>query len=217
MTKQPIAVKICGVTTPDIAQQAAQLGAAYIGIVFHPASPRHVTLEQAKAIAHAARTAGAQPVAVLVDQSITEVITLCASTGINIVQCHSYKLCAHQHELPTHLQRIIVLPINDHGEIDHPNTDFLAQFNFERDFILFDATDPGKGKSFPQLNSLDKFLNTRYLIGGGINTNNVKLKISQYHPYGIDVSSSVESRRGIKDINLIQQLLATIATGDTDE
>lgn len=45
----PVRIKICGITRPEDGQAAAQLGADAIGLVFYPKSPRHVSLEQARA------------------------------------------------------------------------------------------------------------------------------------------------------------------------
>lgn len=212
MSKQT-AIKICGISTPEIAQQAAQLGADFIGIVLHPASPRHVSIETARAIAQAARAGGAQPVAVVVEQSIADIIEVCAITGINIVQCHSPSLVAQHLELPPHLQRILVFSCDTSGNLLDAYRERLTTFDRQRDFILFDSIQPGTGTASAMPNDLHAFQGCRYFIAGGINAQNINAIITAYHPYGIDVSSSVESHRGVKDIHLIQSLLQAVANG----
>ena len=79
-------IKICGIRDPEMAVQAAIAGANLIGIIFHPLSPRYVSLEQAVLISHAVRKSGALPVAVFVHHTFIEMQRICDATHINIIQ-----------------------------------------------------------------------------------------------------------------------------------
>ena len=82
------AIKICGVTDPTIAYQAAVAGADYIGLLFSKVSPRQVTLEHARVIANEARRGGAAVVLVLVDETLTQIEAIVAATQATILQLH---------------------------------------------------------------------------------------------------------------------------------
>ena len=62
-------VKVCGVTTPEDATQAASAGAHFIGMILWPKSKRSIDLDVAKSVADAAKAAGAIPIGVFVDET----------------------------------------------------------------------------------------------------------------------------------------------------
>src|SRR5436190_13830560 len=97
-------IKICGIRDPETAQKTAQAGANFIGLVFHPPSPRHVNVEQAVAISSAVKNAGASPVAVFVNQTDIDMRAICEAADIQIVQLHGTSARAHHHLLPDEYQ-----------------------------------------------------------------------------------------------------------------
>ena len=137
-------IKICGIRDPAMAEQAAIAGANLIGIIFHPLSPRYVSLDQAIAISHAAKKAGALPVAVFVNQTDSEMREICEAADIQIVQLHGSIARAHHHLLPDEYKRIYVQTVSDKGKLQ--TDDGLRYLDPERDLILIDHAEPGAGK-----------------------------------------------------------------------
>jgi phosphoribosylanthranilate isomerase len=84
-------IKICGVTRPEDAALAAELGAAFVGINFWPYSKRHVEIDAADAIVAAAREAGSTApatVGVFVDEDPARIEEIVESVGLDFVQLH---------------------------------------------------------------------------------------------------------------------------------
>jgi phosphoribosylanthranilate isomerase len=206
-----VMIKICGIRDPHMATQAVTLGANFIGILFHSNSPRFVTLDNAAEISSATVASGAIPVAVFVNHSATEMRHICDATHIRTVQLHGPKAKADHVFLPADYQRIYVQSVTQPGEIiSEPGLAFLHP---ERDFMLIDHKDPGKGNTFDWLNF--KFdLPFRWFLAGGLSPNNVNSAIKKLNPNGVDVSSGVERTPGKKDPILIESFIKT-ARGQT--
>ena len=88
-------LKVCGINNADFAVKAAELGVDYLGFIFHPASPRNVTVEQAKAIVTQVKALGGgggapapQCVGVFVKQSVPEILVTMRAAQLDIVQLH---------------------------------------------------------------------------------------------------------------------------------
>jgi phosphoribosylanthranilate isomerase len=200
-------IKICGMRDPKMAAQAAHAGANFIGIIFHPLSPRHANLDQAAAISAAVNKAGALPVAVFVDQTDIEMHHICKVTNIHVIQLHGTTARAHHHFLPDDYQRIYVQHVSDQGEVRMDEG--LQHLNASRDFILIDHIEPGQGKSINRL-SFSYHLPFRWILAGGLSPSNVVAAINDLQPNGVDVSSGVESFKGKKDISLIQAFITSV-------
>jgi len=200
-------IKICGIRDPDMAAQAATAGANLIGIIFHPESPRYVSLNEATAISHAATKAGASPVAVFVNQTENEMRHICETADIHIVQLHGAIARTHHHLLPDTYQKIYVQGVSENGKLQ---TDAgLRYLDPDRDLILIDHSDPGRGNTF-NYQGFHYDLPFPWLLAGGLTPGTVLAAINDLQPDGVDVSSGVETSRGNKDIFLIQQFITSI-------
>ncbi|MDO8953837.1 MAG: phosphoribosylanthranilate isomerase [Gammaproteobacteria bacterium] len=192
-------VKICGITRLEDALLAETLGADYIGFIFHPDSPRYITLSQAAEIA--AQLTQAKPIGVFVKHSAKEVIEIAEQVGLYGVQFYSQIA----NELPKPLLKIQALRINDAEDLTP-----LVQGS-AADFYLLDkhhATQfGGTGESFDWA-ILPKYRDNLFLAGG-ICHDNVKAAVA-LKPYAIDISSGVESSPGIKDPVKLRQLFKDI-------
>jgi phosphoribosylanthranilate isomerase len=200
-------IKICGVTNPILATQAAELGAHWIGIVFHPSSPRFVDNEKALAIARATRKAQAQPVGVFFNHTYPDILGICEATEIDIVQLHADQARQAQSQLPDHYRRIYVLTVSPQGIL--PMDPEIQKLDKTRDYILIDSPNPGQGKAFNRTN-FSYTLDFPWILAGGLNPNNVREMLHHFHPDGVDVSSGVEISKGVKDLTLIQQFIQAI-------
>ncbi len=169
-------IKICGVTHPDDAILAAQLGAQYIGIVLAAGHRRTVTLEQAKRIAEACKTHGAIPIAIFVEESANEIVNICASLGITTVELHGAG------------SRSAYETLKDKMEVF-----YALQEAFPNDvhFVLYDSKG-GSGQTF-DWNTFCPPQNNAWFLAGGLTPQNVAEGIRLLQPSGVSVSTGVET------------------------
>lgn len=198
-------IKICGITDPNLAVQAAQAGADFIGLIFHAGSRRLVSTAQAKSISQALCSTMTKAVAVFTEHSAAEMQNICDECEIQIVQLHGDKARAQHHLLANKIQRIYAQT----PEMKNCSDEEIQNCDPKRDHLLFDHTDPGNGICFNwnQFSYKGKF---KWFLAGGLNFNNIAQAIKQLKPMGIDVSSGVENSSGIKDIKLIKQFINEI-------
>ncbi|MDF0606522.1 phosphoribosylanthranilate isomerase [Neisseriaceae bacterium TC5R-5] len=189
-----IRVKICGITCPQDAKEAARLGADAIGLVFYSDSPRHVTLEQAQEII-AALPPFVSTVALFVNPQpdfVKQVLTNCA---VDILQFHGEESAAFCRSFQRpYLKAVRIKPDLNLAEWAEQYSDARA--------ILADAfvegAHGGTGKTF-DWSLLPKHLSLPLVLSGGLNVDNVALAVRQVRPAAVDVSSGVEAVKGIKD------------------
>ncbi len=202
-------IKICGIRDPNMATFAAQAGADFIGIVFHPASKRFVEIERATEIAAAAKQAGAQPVGVFVNTNADAILKLCQIARINIAQLHGDIARQQHHLLPPSFKRIYVRTVDQDGQIQNDKADGLNYLDEDRDYLLFDNIRAGSGKTF-EWSKFSYIVNIPWFFSGGLTIDNVGNAIQQFQPTAVDVSSGVEKLPGEKDKDLILKFINAV-------
>lgn len=194
----PIAIKICGVRLPECAQFSVNEGADFIGMVFHPESRRHVDIKQATKISEAVAFNGGIPVAVVVDQDAAAIKKICQKTGISHVQFHGRNAIESIPSFGEEIVKILAIKVSDQGISEEVPEEIFSCLDPERDYLLYDGKNPGSGSSF----SLDLFQpirEFRFFIAGGLTPENIPEVINILKPFGVDVSSGVETEAGVKD------------------
>ena len=192
-------VKICGLTRSQDAELAAGLGASALGFVFWPNSPRCVSAEVAKEIT-ANVPAHVLKVGVFVNQPVEEVARIMDEVGLDVAQLHG-------HESPEYCRQLAKRTIfKAIGMTDNGSTRVQ---DFDADVVLLvDAHDParfgGTGKTVNWDAAREIAATRRTILAGGLNAANIKLAIRSVRPYGVDVSSGVESAPGVKDPNRLR-------------
>jgi phosphoribosylanthranilate isomerase len=191
-------VKICGITRPQDAELAAGLGASALGFVFWPRSPRCVTAETAKALtAHV--PAEVLKVGVFVDQPADEVARMMDEAGLDVAQLHGHESPDYCRQLKRTIFKSIGMRDNGPTHIDDFDADVV---------LLVDAHDPerfgGTGKTVNWDAAREIAATRRTILAGGLNAANIKLAVRSVRPYGVDVSSGVESSPGVKDPNRLR-------------
>jgi phosphoribosylanthranilate isomerase len=202
-------IKICGITSVDDGLTAARHGADAIGLVFHRPSPRYVTLERAQEIASCLPPFVARA-AVLVNQSARDLDEIIRACRPDLLQFHgeeSPNFC-RSFGIP-YLRALRVRPGIDLLESLSPYDDAAGW--------LLDAYRPdlygGAGETFDW--SLIPQGTTRpVILSGGLNAANVGDAIRRLRPWGVDVSSGVESAKGAKDARLIAAFIAGVRDAD---
>lgn len=186
-------IKICGITRPQDAQTAAQLGADAIGLVFYPKSPRAIDIATAQTIVRAT-PAFVSITALFVNESPAAIQHCLQHLPIDILQFHGDEDAAfcRQFNRP-YLKAIRVKQAQD---IQRALTDYP-----DARALLFDAYHEqaygGTGQSF-DWSWLPAKLPIPWILSGGLHPDNVAQAIAQTHANAVDVSSGVESAHGIK-------------------
>ena len=195
-------IKICGFTQAQNASDAAMLGIDAIGLVFYEKSPRHVNMGQALEIVQALPPF-INRVGLFVNADSSFIDEVLCEVPLDTLQFHGDELpqeCA-QYAMPF----VKVLRVNEQTNIAQ-----LAQDYQQASGLLLDAYNPsvygGTGESFDwSLANVD--IDLPIILAGGLNPTTVASAISQVSPYAVDVSSGVESSKGIKDIEKIKQFI----------
>jgi len=179
-------VKVCGITRSDDARAAVEAGAGAIGFNFWAGSPRHVTPEDASAIA-AALPAGVLKVGVFVNESPATVAAIARAAGLDVVQLHGG-------EAPPGLRFWRACRVDGEGAVDLENAEGAEA-------ILLDTAVPGMhggtGRSFAW--EMARMDGRRVIVAGGLDAGNVREAIRAAQPWGVDACSRIEWAPGRKD------------------
>jgi phosphoribosylanthranilate isomerase len=201
MTPDPI-LKICGITRLADAQHALQEGATALGFVFWSRSPRAIGEEAARDII-AALPPRVAAVGVFVNESPTRVCEIVATTGIRAVQLHG-------DELPEDFT-LLECPVFKSVTLDglaHRARGWPADTIW-----LLDAHDPvrrgGTGTAIDWQRAAVAARHYRVVLAGGLNPSSVDEAIRTVRPFGVDVSSGVESSPGVKDFEKVSAFLTS--------
>ena len=187
-------VKICGITRPEDAIEAARLGADAIGLVFYPASPRAVTAQQARAIAEALPPF-ITVVGLFVDAQPVEIAAILDAVRLDTLQFHGNESAAEcaRYGRP-YIKALRMRPGVDVAACAHDHPGSAA--------LLLDAhvegVPGGTGLAF-DWSLIPAGLNKPLILAGGLTPENVADAVRRVWPYAVDVSGGVESAKGIKD------------------
>jgi phosphoribosylanthranilate isomerase len=189
-----VRIKICGITRYEDAKVAAGVGVYALGFVFYEKSPRYIAPEQAALIVKQLPPFVSR-VGVFVDEEIEKVIAIARATGIDTVQLHGTESPRYCSKLP--------LPVIKAFSIE-PSTDLTLLEQYHVAGFLLDtwssALRGGTGRTFDW--SIARSACTKYshvILAGGLNPSNLEEALETVQPYGIDISSGVEIKPGIKN------------------
>ena len=177
-------IKICGLRRPEDIGAVNGLQPDYIGFVFFPGSKRYVMPEEARNL-KAGLAPGIQAVGVFVDEEPETVARLLEEGIIDIAQLHGHEDEAYL----ARLRKLTEKPLIQAFRIRSEEDALRAQAS-SAEMILLDA-GAGDGKTFDW--HLLKPVNRPYFLAGGLNPENAGLAVRELSPYGVDVSSGVET------------------------
>ena len=208
-------VKVCGITRVQDAELAAELGATAVGFIFWPESPRYVDPAHAQHIVRRV-SSNVTTIGVFVNESIEQIRRIMESVSLDAAQLHgaeSPTFCQQLGQMlatpkpegrsglaapkPEGRRRVIkAIGVKNAGAPD------LQAFG-EDVLILLDAHDSvrhgGTGRTVDWDIARTIAASRPTILSGGLNAGNVGTAIEMVHPYGVDVSSGVESGPGVKD------------------
>jgi phosphoribosylanthranilate isomerase len=205
-------IKICGISDTATAGVAARAGADFIGVVLAESS-RRVTPERAGEIAAAVGEYPVEVVGVFVDAPAEEVNRLSGSCGLDRVQLsgnESWEYC-RQIEKPL-IKAVHVPPAGSAGELLKYLEEGSAMLSGRSPVFLLDTFDEnqygGTGRTFNWEVAERAAAEYSVIVAGGLNPENVGRVIAGLRPWGVDVSSGVETG-GVKDINRILAFISS--------
>jgi phosphoribosylanthranilate isomerase len=205
-----LAVKICGLSTPETLEAALGAGADMVGFVFFPPSPRHVSFDVARELAASVR-GRAKKVALTVDADDATLAAVVGALKPDILQLHGHESGARILELKQTFGLEVMKAIAVESAADLAT---LPDYAAVSDRILFDARPPkgatrpgGLGAPFDWHVLEDLDLKRPFMVSGGLTSDNVAEALRVTRAGGVDVSSSVERAPGIKDPQLIERFI----------
>ena len=221
------AVKICGISSLDIYRHCAQLGVDWVGFVFFPASPRHLQLTQARALADAADsdtqlTVPPRRVALCVNASDDELTAIIDAARPDMLQLHGNENAERVRAIKSKFSLPVMPVIKVAVKADIEKAELFSDC---ADWLLFDAAqntamitnEPnlpgGTGMSFDWQYLAEAELPLPFMLAGGLTTANVAQAVTLTNAPCVDVSSGVEKNRGEKSKTAISAFVKAAKFG----
>ncbi len=199
-----VEAKICGLNTPDSVTAAVAGGAAYVGFVFYPPSPRAVDAAQAAALARLVPD-GINRVGLFVDMEDAAMDAILGTVPLELLQLHG----AETPERVAAIRQRTGVAVMKAVRIAGPGDVALAaRFAAVCDRILFDAKPPadmagalpgGNALAFDWRLIAGHDWSVPWMLSGGLDADNVAEAVRVSGAGAVDVSSGVEARPGVKD------------------
>ncbi len=194
-----VRVKICGICDFDAAQAAIEAGADLLGFHFC-SSDRHVSPEEAKAIVDALAVRP-RIVGVFIDQDASEVRQIADFVGLDMLQLHGSEEPGFDAGRPV----IKVLKIRE-GQVPDaaawPDPIMLDSWSIDQ--------RGGTGRAWDWELARELLMTRKVFIAGGLEPGNVGKVVSEFKPYGVDVSSGVEASVRVKDHNKVRAFVHAV-------
>ena len=220
-TQQRTRIKICGLTREQDVDAAVAAGADAVGFVLYDRSPRHVSIERAAELARRLPPF-VTPVLLFVNESAIKVIAACAYIPGATAQFHGDETPEQCQEATLQGSRAYLraarIPLGD-GAASFDLVKYAQDYS-NAQAILLDAHVEGYGGGGKAFNwsLLPPSVNAHLVLSGGLSAANVADGILQVRPrcktLAVDVSSGVESSKGIKDADKINRFVAAVRAAD---
>ncbi|WP_323101097.1 phosphoribosylanthranilate isomerase [Intrasporangium sp. YIM S08009] len=202
-------VKVCGLKDPDMARVAVAAGADAVGVVMSEGSPRHVTPEAAAGVVEAVG-GRADTVLVVREMPVAEAVEAAGSIGATVLQLHGGYSAAEFATARAGFARVWrATALDDSTE--------LTVGAWGEEVLLLDAPVAGSGHTWDIGALQHRRPRGRWLLAGGLDPVNVAGAVTAARPWGVDVSSGVESSRGVKDPDLVRAFVAAARAADAGD
>lgn len=201
-------VKICGITNVADARAAVEAGADAFGLIF-AASPRCVSAQQARDIVGAAGSGACVPVGVFVDEPVARIVEIAAFAGLRCLQLHG-------NEQPQVVGQLLSRGYDVVKSFRvAPSADVIAMLQpYPATAYLLDTFVPGQaggtGRTFDWSLARAAAPGMRVIVSGGLGVDNVLDAIRLSQPYGVDASSRLELKPGVKDPDKVREFIRLV-------
>ena len=204
-------VKICGITRTEDALHAAAEGVDAIGLVFYEKSPRFVTTTQAAEISNKL-PAFVTTVALFKDAEVEYIRQVLAEVPIDLLQFHG----SESAEFCRQFDKPYIKALGMAGESSVPKQ--VEEYCDARGLLLdghAPGADGGTGQSF-EWGMIPADLEYPLILAGGLDADNVLGVVRTVQPYAVDISSGVESEKGIKDAALVTAFMNNVRQANNE-
>lgn len=208
-------IKLCGFTRPSDVDAAVRLGIDALGFVFYPPSPRAISPELAASLI-SRMPGGVDVVALVVNPTDSEVFAIKNRINVDIWQFHGDESPERCAQVATGQKWMKAARIGKSFKFE----DFSIQYRYASAWLLDSLVEGygGGGNTFDWSLIPDSWIKEnahRVVLSGGLNSHNVGESISRFHPLGVDISSGIESQKGIKDSKLMQDFVDAVRLADS--
>ena len=208
-----VEAKICGLSTPETVDAAVRFGARWVGFVSYPPSPRHISTETMRALG-ARVPKGVGRVGLFVDPDDALLDEKIATDALDLLQLHGAetpeRVVAIKRRTGKPVMKVIKVAAPEDVERD------IAAYAPVADRLMFDIADGtlpgGNAKAFDWTILSGRCVPVPWFLAGGLTPGNVAEAVRVTSALTVDVSSGVESSRGVKSIELIRAFLAQTAS-----
>jgi phosphoribosylanthranilate isomerase len=191
-------VKICGITSEEDALLAVAMGADAVGFVFAP-STRQLQPVQAYDIVRRLPP-DVLTVGVFRDELPQRVVDIVHQVGVRAAQLHGHESVADTAFVRSRVGMVIKAFPAGSPALDHVH-------EYRADAVLIDSATPGSGQMFDWALAEGAPLDRRVILAGGLDPGNVAEAIQRVRPWGVDVSTGVESAPGRKDPRKVKDFI----------
>jgi len=202
MSRPPVLVKICGLSTPQTLEAAIGAGADFAGFVFFEKSPRHISLDTARALGRQA-AGRIRKVALTVDADDVALARIVEALAPDMMQLHGRETPERVRDVKARFGLPIIKAV---GVATAADVAAARACEGAADILLFDAKPApdaavpgGAGVTF-DWDLLRNISAANWMLSGGLDPENVAEAIRRTKAPAVDVSSGVERERGVKDV-----------------
>lgn len=192
-------VKICGITSEEDGLLAVAMGADAVGFLFAP-SPRRISPSAARDIARRLPPE-IFTVGVFRDEDPRNVVRIANEARLRAVQLHGRESPEETERVRQQVGRVIKAFHAGSAELERAKS-------YGADIVLVDAAEPGSGKVFDWALAERAAGSLPVMLAGGLTPANVAAAIAKTRPWGVDVSTGVESAPGRKDPRLVREFVS---------
>lgn len=205
MYPRRVRIKFCGITSEEDALSAVNLGVDAIGFIFHQQSKRYINIDVAQHIAQVLPPFVTK-VAVLLNEDSDYINAILKKVPIDVLQFHGDESAAFCRSfIKPYIKTIHMAAGQKIGKIEQQYPDALG--------FLFDtqvgAIRGGSGVTF-DWQQIPTEITKPVILAGGLTPANVKAALQTVNPYAVDVTSGIEISHGVKDIQKMQDFVATV-------
>ena len=203
-----VQAKICGLSTPETVDAAVRFGARFVGFVTYPKSPRHISTETMRSLGQRVPKAVTR-VGLFVDPDDALLDDKIATGALDLLQLHG----AETPERVSAIRRRTGLPVMKVIKVATPDDVVrdIAAYATVADRLMFDAAEGtlpgGNAKAFDWTFLSGRTVPLPWFLAGGLTPANVAEAVRVTGARLVDVSSGVESSRGVKSVDLIRAFL----------
>ena len=207
-----VEAKICGLSTPETVDAAVAGGARWVGFMTYPRSPRHVTTEVLRALAaRVPKTVGRVGVFVDADDALLD--ERLAAGALDLLQLHGDELPERVADIKRRTGKPVmkVIKVAEAADVERG----VAAYAAVADRLMFEPAEGilpgGNAKAFDWTILSGRAVPLPWLLAGGLTPDNLAEAVRVTGARAVDVSSGVESSRGVKSIELINAFLKRAA------